>query len=207
MIEVNEAKNGSLVFLKNGKYLASSFDPQKEAEAWWKNCERLTKNARTIFVLGLGCGYHIDVIKRENPSAKVIVIECDQDLVDLYNSKTSKPLEIVIESDWRKLLTNSQVAAGVQDRFAALIHPPSLNVEKDYFANAHKFLLARSVEGLFALLKQRPDLLAELDEAKLADLARSSAPVSIRTLTTLMKSTTYVNENRRLWKVLEELIA
>ncbi len=209
MIEAAYAKNGSLIHLKDGKYLASSFDPQKEAEAWWRSSQRLTKYARTLFVLGLGSGFHIEVARREMPDTKIVVIEIDQQLIDLFkaNSNELKNTEIICEADWRKLFQHSSISGGVQDKYAVLLHPPSLSVEKEYFANAYKFLLARSVEGLFALLKTRPDLLSELDEAKLADLARTGDAVTIRTLTSSMKTTAYLNENRRIWKVLEDLIA
>ncbi len=207
MIETAQAKNGSLIHLKDGKYLASSFDPQKEAEAWYKNSNQRTKYARTVFVLGLGSGYHIRVLTRELPQTKIVVIEPDHELVKSYQAANSEELVIVCEQDWRRLFQHSSVSSGVQDKYAALLHPPSLSVEKDYFSNTYKFLLARSVEGLFALLKTRPDLLSELDEVKLADLARSSEAVTIRTLTNAMKSTTYLNENRRIWKVLEDLLA
>lgn len=207
MIESALAKNGSLIYLKDGKYLASSFDPQKEAEAWYNNCKSRVKYAQTLFVLGLGAGYHIQVLSRELPQAKIVVVEPDQKLVDIYQSTNSVKLEIVCEQEWRRLFQYSSVSSGTQDKYAVLLHPPSLNVEKEFFSQAYKYLLARSVEGLFALLKSRPDLLSELDEVKLADLARSGDAVTIRTLSKVMKTTTYLNENRRLWKVLEELIA
>lgn len=207
MIEKAQAKNGSLIYLKDGKYLASSFDPQKEAEAWWKSSQRLTKHARTVFVLGLGAGYHIEVLSRELPQVKILVIEPDQELVEIYRATNSNELAIICEQDWRSLFQHSSINSGAQDKYAVLLHPPSLSAEKDFFGNAYKFLLARNVEGLFALLKARPDLLAELDEAKLADLARTGDAVSIRTLTNSMKATAYLNENRRIWKVLESLIA
>lgn len=207
MIESALAKNGSLIHLKDGKFLASSFDPQKEAEAWWLTCKPRAKCARAVFILGLGSGYHIEVVKRELPEAKIVVIEPDQELVNVYQSTNSTELEINCEADWRKLFNYSSVSSGVQKTYAVLLHPPSYNVEKEYFGNAYKFLLARSVDGLFALFKSRPDLLSELDEAKLTDLARSTDPVSIRTITKAMKATAYADENRRIWKVLEELIA
>lgn len=208
MIEVVQAKDGRTVFVKNGKFLASSFNPIKESETWWANCEGLTKNAKTIFILGLGCGYHVEVAKKAQPNVKIVVIECDHELIQLWrHHNPNSDLEIVYESDWRKLFSNSHVNSGIQDRYSVLSHPASLNVEKDYFSNIHRFLLARNVEGLFALLKARPELISDFDDAKLADLARSSDPVSIKTLSKIMKPTTYASENRRLWKVLEELIA
>lgn len=206
MIETAQAKNGSLIHLKDGKYLASSFDPQKEAEAWWVNCLRLTKHARTLFVLGLGSGYHIEVAKREVPNAKIVVIEPDQELIKLYQATNSSESEILCEQDWRRLLQHSSVSNGVQNKYAVLLHPPSLSVEKEYFENAQKFLLARSVEGLFALLKTRPDLLSQLDETKFEDLARSAESVSIRTIMKLMKAKAYADQDRRIWKVLEALL-
>jgi hypothetical protein len=209
MIESAHAKNGSLIYLKDGKFLASSFDPQKEAETWWKNCQKQTKYARTLFVFGLGCGYHIEVLLRQIPETKIIVVEPDQELVSLFQSNPLKSdrFEIVCEQDWRRLFQHSSVGSAVQDKYAVLLHPASFGLESDFFGNAYKFLLARSVEGLFALLKHRPDILSEMDEAKLSDLARSGTPVTIHTLTKTMKSTSFLNDNRRLWKVLEELIA
>lgn len=208
MIESAQAKNGSLIYLKDGKYLASSFDPQKEAEAWWKTCERQAKHARTVFILGLACGYHIEVVQRELPQAKVVVIESDAELIAAYRKDHAETnFEILHEQEWRRFFQHSSVSGGVQGTYAVLLHTTSYNLNKEFFGNAHKFLLARSVEGLFGLLKNRPDLLSELDETKLADLARSGEPVTIRTIAKTMKTTSYLNENRRLWKVLEELIA
>lgn len=208
MIEVVQAKNGSPVLVKNGKYLASSFDPQKEAETWWSTCHRLAKKCEQVFILGLGSGYHVEVALRELPHASITVIECDANVVAKNANKFRQGnLKIIHESDWRKLYQNPSIADKVQSSYAVLSHPPSLSVECDFFGNAYKFLLARNVEGLFALLKLRPELLAELDESKLELLARSGDPVSIKTLVKLMKNSTYANPNRRLWKVLEELVA
>lgn len=208
MIEVVQAKNGSPVLIKNGKYLASSFDPQKEAETWWSHCHRLVKHAEGIFVLGLGSGYHIEAIKIHRSDLPLTVIECDKEIVDAIQSRVaSNQVEILWETDWRRVYQAPGVSEKVRNNYAVLMHPGSYAVEPEYFSNAHKFLLARSVEGLFALLKNRPELFAELDPAKLADLARSGEPVTIKTLSQLMKPTTFADPNRRLWKVLEELVA
>lgn len=208
MIEVVQAKNGSAVHVKNGKYLASSFDPQKEAETWWTHCQRLVKHSQTAFVLGLGSGYHVAILSRQISQQTVVVIECDQQLIDL-NAKqfANTNVQVVHVADWRKLYQNEIVQKAVVQNYSVLLHSPSLNAEQEFFANAHKFLLARNVEGLFALLRSRPELLEEIDEIKLADLARSTEPVTIKTLTRLMKPGSYTNPNRRLWKVLEELVS
>jgi hypothetical protein len=55
-------------------------------------------------------------------------------------------------------------------------------------------------------LRMRPELHALFDEEKIAKLQASTSPISILTIRSLFSAQAQNSRERRLWRVLEELI-
>ena len=59
MLEEAQARNSERIAKLNGRILCSSIDPSREARKWVDLHSEISEDCETIFVLGLGCGYHI----------------------------------------------------------------------------------------------------------------------------------------------------
>ena len=84
MFERLVAQSGHTILRRRGKYLASPYDPVKEAESFLRPYQFYCKNKETIIVLGLGCGYHVLKLMQDFPHKKILVFEPDQALVQEF---------------------------------------------------------------------------------------------------------------------------
>lgn len=80
-LEFITSKSGNKTIRKNGILIHSAYDPVREAENLVKQLP-LEKGNRYIFVLlGLGLGYHLEILKREFPESVFIPVELDEDIL------------------------------------------------------------------------------------------------------------------------------
>lgn len=211
---------GHGILKKNGRLLASMMDPVREGMMWADRiCANIGKD-ESIIVLGLGAGYHVLELRRRLPETPILVIEPDaeveraaQDLVlqndtnVVENAKVAtRPFSLVVESDWTKLTGHGVLGDFLGSPYRIAIHPPSRQCEPEYFANVEKLLLARDKTSFLLHLRSRPDLFSLLNEEILASLRDQGEAVSIKTLQKLFSDKAHSSRERRIWKVLEELI-
>lgn len=75
------SKSGKKTIKKDGILIHSAYDPAKEAENLVKQIP-LERGSKYIFVLlGLGLGYHLEVLKRDFPNSIFIPVELDDDVL------------------------------------------------------------------------------------------------------------------------------
>ena len=87
-IEKETARDGSLIpVFANGKGVHSKYNPISEAIQAAKTAEK----ADFFVIIGLGGGYHIDAIQKENPNAKIIVVE-NEDIKNLLEIPCAKKI-------------------------------------------------------------------------------------------------------------------
>lgn len=207
-IEKDVARSGHEVLKKDGRWLASSVDPIREAQQWAAQAAKQmdSTSSETAIVLGIGCGYHVAELASLRPRGTVLTIDCDG---GLYKSALSflptlKAEKIVVESDWLKLIDYSEVRDAVGGPYRVFKHAPSCQLEPDFFAAVERFLLGRDKLSFLVLLKARPEILALFDSDLLGGLEDEA--ISIKTLQKIFSSKSGANRERRLWKVLEELV-
>lgn len=145
MIECVTSQSGLPVLRVNGVLLASRFDPMAEARAWLERRQTLIDSIRTIFVLGWGCGYHVQAL-RERTQAKIIVIECNSEIYttakDWIHDLEDVHVEIFEQS--ADLRLRGAIREGVRrGSFIVLHHPASVHIHPKFYNDCLQQLLGR----------------------------------------------------------------
>lgn len=145
MIEVLSGERGHAVVRVNGRLLASRFDPVAEARDWLARRMAFLDRVRTVFVLGIGAGYHVAALA-ERTQAKIHVIEPDPELagaVARIHAFAPERIAIEIVEDVRALRASSAARLAVKRSFVVLDHPPSVALRPEWFAEIGTVLRAR----------------------------------------------------------------
>lgn len=145
MIETLVGENGHPVIRQDGRLLASRFDPVSEARAWLGRRRDFVDKVKTIFVLGLGSGYHVQALV-ENTSAHIVVIEPDLQLIEAVTQihqfaagrVTIEPVQTA-----RGLRASQAVRNAVKTSFTVLSHPPSNGANAQFFKDCQAQLTGR----------------------------------------------------------------
>lgn len=207
-LEKDFARSGHQVLKKNGRWLASTVDPVREARQWATQAMRNIESdsSETALVLGLGCGYHVAELAARRPRGGVVAIERDREIVAraLEFCPELQNVKIVIEPDWLKLVDHEPVRDAVGGSYRILKHGPSCQLEPEYFGAVERLLLGRDKLSFLVLLKARPEILALFDSGLLGEIKDEA--MSIKTLQRIFSTRSGSSRERRIWKVLEELV-
>ena len=209
MIHSETSRSGHVILKKDGRLLASSFDPLREAQVWARQAARSPgfEQAETLIVLGLGCGYHVATLAA-HPKAIVVVepnIEIAKATLEIFSFENN--VKVLVEPLARQLLSHREIARALKTPTAVLQHQPSLSCDPAFYESAQAIFLSRDMASFLMHLRGRPELYASLDETVLQKLAATSDPVTIHTLRQLFRREGKMNHERRIWKALEELLA
>ncbi|MCX8029361.1 MAG: DUF115 domain-containing protein [Brevinematales bacterium] len=86
-IEFIKSKSGHETIKKNNVLIHSAYDPVKEAYNIIQNLS-LDKSSKYLFViLGVGLGYHLEILKQEFPDSFFLPIELDDDIALTFTQK------------------------------------------------------------------------------------------------------------------------
>ncbi len=146
------SKNGHPVPVLNGISLCSMVDPIKEAQKWFDSYKDILNDFDHIFVLGIGGGYHIDLLLESLPEALITVVEREASLVRGLEKK------IIDWGDRVAVLSNPSInhiksyesfhCVVEQSSYCVLVHPISFSNNPEFYKDIEDFLLGRSTEGL-----------------------------------------------------------
>lgn len=191
---------------EGGRALASTFDPLKEAASWAQSVEVTLAPGTAAIVLGAGCGYHLAALKLLCPRSTIIALEPSVEVAKfaLEFNPSLAASDIVVETDRLRLTENPLVRDALGGIFVPVQHGPSAQMNPEWTAQMTAFLMARDKLSFLLQLRMRPELFALLDPAKIEALGNE--PISIKTLQKLFKTTSAEAHERRLWRVLEELV-
>lgn len=206
MIKVELAKNGLAILKKNGKLLASSVDPIREAASWVARVCEKSKPNEIMIVLGLGSGYHVVELMKCRPVDSFIIIESDIEILreTLKIFPALSAIKIIVEPDWQKLIENHVFKDAVGGVYQIAIHGATGQIDSVYICAVESLLLGREKPSFLLLLKARPDLLGIFNPSAIENL--SDELVSIKTVSQLFGPKSLASRERRLWRVLEELV-
>lgn len=77
--------------LREGRALCSLRDPVREAQLWLQSQKVRWADGEIgkvpFLVLGLGAGFHVDLLVSQNPNAKIHIFEVDQILIEKFQEK------------------------------------------------------------------------------------------------------------------------
>lgn len=204
MIETVRAESGDNVLRFQGRLLASRFDPRREASKWVLTRGRFIDKVQTVFVLGLGSGYHISELLKAT-SAKIIVLEASTDIIEAVAPEgdlANKRVSIHHVSSAKSLRRLDAVKSAVKKSFVVLAHPPSRSLFSELYSDIQSQLVARDWGSLNWQWKMRggPDF------NKTARIDGEEQPLTIFDLeqTELVKNSE--ERERMLFKALRELV-
>lgn len=207
LITVEQARSGHPILKVDGRGLCSSFDPIKEATSWAEKAVVDAGDAESVFVLGLGAGYHSEALRARLPGRLVVTIEGDSSLakeaISIHPQLKAAP--IVVEPEWHRLIEHAVFRDALAGRYAIVKHGPSCQIHSDYFNGVERLLIGREKIAFLLQLKTRPDLYSLFDPAAIESM--SPELVSIKTIQGLFSVGAATSRERRMWKLLEELIA
>ena len=173
MIEVVQARSGDEFYVFEGKPLASRNDPQSESQRWCESYAQRIRGCKSVFVLGVGSGFHLIELIKCYPSLPIYVLDPRKELVERVSSR------------WGLSLSQVQFISDVDDipdralmsSFISLRHLPSFVGFEKWFANAEEYLSARVGLG-FARQKKLREAFSNIRTMKLAD----ASPLTIHQL-------------------------
>jgi len=206
LITIENSRTGLPVLKKDDRFLASSIDPLREAQAWAAKVLTGIDPQESLIVLGLGSGYHVSLLKELSPRSEVIVIENDPEVIAQVLSILPQlhDLAIIRVPDWTKLNENRTFCDAVGGLYRVAPHGPSCQIEKSYYKAVTALLLGRDKLSFLHLVKARPELLGLLNPTSLVEFQDDN--ISIKTLQKLFSPAALTSRERRIWRVLEELI-
>lgn len=206
MITLETSRVGVPILKVEGRALASTFDPLKEAAAWAQSVEVTLAPGTAAVILGAGCGYHVAALKLLCPRSTVIAIEPSAEVAAYARQFNPSLLEsdVIVETDRLKLTANPFVRDALGGVFVPVQHGPTAQIHQSWSSEMAAFLMARDKLSFLLQLRMRPELFALLDPAKIEALGNE--PISIKTLQKMFKETSAQAHERRLWRVLEELV-
>lgn len=149
MIEKLLTPDGQTVFRLNGCLLSSRIDPRQEAKSWLESRRELLLGVRTIVVLGLGSGYHIeellsattaDILVIENNSLLIAAFSDAPDRADLLKSSRVTVAQV---SNLREVRQDRQIRAAASRSFIVLDFPASVNRDREFYRSVRELLLGR----------------------------------------------------------------
>ncbi len=192
----------------------SSFDPTKEAIVWAEKALTDLGDHDSLIVLGAACGYHIVALRRLRPSLSILTIEASAEIANFASEVFASQPEVdaayfgsVLVALKPSVLTESLVLRDFMGgRFAVVTHPVLAQQRPEWTREVAQFLTGRDYLSFLLQLRMRPELHALFDEEKIATLSSSGTPLSILTIRTLFSAQSQTSRERRIWRVLEELI-
>ena len=214
MIARESARNGQAIFKLNGKSIVSSFDPMKEAKTWAETAIKEIGDRETVIVLGAGCGYHLIALREQRASLNILTIEASYEIAEFAREQLSANTEIdprvygeILIAERPIELTESLVLRDIMaSRYAMITHPGLASMRPEWTQDMTKFLTGRDFLSFLLQLRMRPELHSLFDEEKIAKLQSHPGPISILTIRSLFSDQAQTSRERRMWRVLEELI-
>lgn len=215
-LEIALSKSGEEVLLVDGKATASLVDPVKEAQNWIDSVRQLLfKGKERVVVLGIGSGFHLQVLREAVPETPIVAIDTCERSIQFCSKKHIKNAQFVfVSQDDLKSGAQSVVAAnGVRDwilePFTLIRHRATMARNRDLL-KVENWILGRSAEALRAHLALRPSMAAILNAQKLHDVAAMKLKTvdvfSIRDFVSCCDIKGEPSHERRLLRVLEELV-
>ncbi len=164
-VEFDRAKNGKTVVKVQGRFLSSSFDPEREAVRW---CETVMSTGPTdlcCVVLGLGSGYHI--VELQNRVRKPVVAidtmaslrghfeEYFRDALAKQRSVNLNASRCLIFSNEESFRMSTDLDFLFQQPYRVIVHAPSFDLKSDFYLHVRKLLIGRDLESLRWQLERR----------------------------------------------------
>lgn len=214
LLQKETARNGQAIFKLDGRCVVSSFDPAKEARGWAEKTVADLGDCESLIILGAACGYHLIALTELRPSLKFVTIEASADIAAFAQEVVAQQavvanklqIEILVATNPIELTESLILRDIMAGRFSVVAHPFLAQIRPDWTRDMTRFFTGRDYLSFLLQLRMRPELYALFDQEKIAELKTTTAPLSILTIRDLFSAQAQTSRERRIWRVLEELI-
>ncbi len=208
MIQKETARNGQAIFKVDGLSLVSSFDPSKEANAWAEKALQELGDQNAVIVIGAACGYHLIALQRLRPALAILVVEASAEIKTsvLEIHPSLQQAQIIVAETAMHLTESLELRDFLSRRFAVLTHSGQASTRPEWSISIGDFLTGRDALSFLLQLRMRPELHSLFDEKKITTLGQTDGLISILTIRSLFKADASASRERRIWRVLEELV-
>jgi hypothetical protein len=212
---IERSRNGHEVLFVDSKATASTIDPVKEATSWVETTYSTETVGidETLVVIGASSGYHVEAL-RKRTSKKIVVIDTCPASIEFVQRRLASLnqityIEVKPGTTFSEFFQRNEIVAWVFEPFTLLRHRSSMVRNAD-LSKVEECLVGRTIEAFRAQLAARPAIASALNSVRLKKLAEAKLTtkglVSVRDLTSVWEVSSEPSNERRLLRVLEELV-
>lgn len=204
MIESHVAKSGDLIFDVDRRQLCSHHDPRLEAKNWSERRLSEGLNAKHLIIVGLGCGYHVEALKKLT-NKKIYVVEASKEILTAcakvhsmdfanFNARYIPDIQAIKESAWMQEAMSAS--------YQVLVYKPSFFSNRDSFEPIYDWLIARNWPALAWMWEQRTQtaLINQLQQVVNSD----SNQLTLKDVDSLVEKSS-LRGHSRSWMILRAL--
>lgn len=193
---------------------ASLVNPEREADQWADAQMKRVLAGRpmeTIAVIGVGSGFHIrslqNKIAESGLKCSIVAIDTCAESIQFASQRTSNVVFVHanLENGIDSFVGREEVSPWLAQTFTLLKHKPTIARVGLPLRTLETWLVGRSPEAFSAQLKLRPQIAAALNPSRAKRIAETPL-VSIRDLSKMWDISSELKVDRRLFRVLEELV-
>jgi hypothetical protein len=211
------AKNGSEVLQVDGLSTASLVNPVREGQLWAEsqthamNQLQSQREDEPVIVLGVASGFHLQALKtqlrRANYRGRISAIDSCESSIAFSKLRVTEIEYLHVNSALGvdAFLSRPDVSSWCLQPFTILRHKPTYLRNGADLRKIESWILGRTPEAFSAQLKLRPQIAAALNPARARKIADVSL-VSIRDLSKTWDISGELKTDRRVFRILEELV-
>ena len=183
-------------------------DPIKEAQNWLIEQGDLSE-FEYIVVLGLGAGFHIDILAQTYPNNKIIVIENYEEFTN-NRKKKSDNIQVILATNANHIWNFQVIQALVLKKFKLIKYFPVTQIATHFYQNVENQLLARDSTGFHKQVDLRPkqkELFLDVKvESKPSVKNNIQSLISIKDIVSYSQIQESNSKEALIWKALGELV-
>lgn len=211
---IETSRTGAEVLIVGNLATASLVNPEREADQWADAQMKRVLTMRpmeTIAVIGVGSGFHIRALQNkisdQNQKCLIVAIDTCVESVQFASQRMSNVvfIHVDLEKSIDSFFAREDVRPWLAQAFTLLKHKPTIARVGTPLRNFEAWLVGRTPEAFSAQLKLRPQIAAGLNAGRARRIAETPL-VSIRDLSKMWDISSELKTDRRLFRVLEELV-
>jgi hypothetical protein len=139
--DIKKSKSGHFIPVKDGVFLHSNYNPETEAKKFISENINKIENNSNFIVFGLGFGYHIFELQKQESVKSILVIEPDQHIVNLYvkNRIHSRLNAQIICKSIDELYRDNFFLNFLLKSPSILVHKTSYSFDRSYYDEILKY--------------------------------------------------------------------
>ena len=213
---VGTSRTGAEVLIVGNLATASLVNPEREAMQWADQQVRRIASigvGETVVVIGIASAFHIRALREKISTrdrgfvGRIVAIDTCADSVAFANARHSGfdfvHVDLAVGVD--AFLARPEISSWIMQPYTLLKHKPTMSRVGVSLRTLESWILGRTPETFLAHLRLRPEIAAGLHPARSQRIADVSL-LSIRDLSKMWDISAELKTDRRIFRVLEELV-